>query len=144
MKYFFLVCGLLRSLYSYNMSRSSMRDNCRACKHFYVPESPTHARREEAVDDWVRSRVERRQALDKRRDGDVVLRVWHVAVYLEQTENEVGTPAQNKHCNSSASPSIWDHSFSVRTTESHPLLAQSVRKFEFTGSPTRWRPNVHW
>jgi hypothetical protein len=68
-----------------------------------VPDSPAHARGEEAVDDWISSGIERRQTLDERGDCDVALSVRYVPVYLEQAEHEVRTPAQNEHCNSSVS-----------------------------------------
>lgn len=64
-----------------------------------LPEGPAHVRREEAVDERICRRVERRQALDERRDGHVRLRPRHVPVHLQQVEYYERAPAQDENCN---------------------------------------------
>lgn len=53
----------------------------------------------EAIDERVGGRVEWRQALDERGDGYHRLGFRDVAVDLEQVEDDVGRPAEDKHCN---------------------------------------------
>lgn len=54
---------------------------------------------EETVDERISGRVERRQALDERGDGDHRLGLWDVAVNLKQVKHYVRRPAQDKYYN---------------------------------------------
>lgn len=55
-------------------------------------------RGEEAVDDGVGGGVERRQRLYEGRHCNIGGSLWDVSVHLEQVEEDVGRPAQDKHC----------------------------------------------
>ncbi len=62
-----------------------------------IPEIAAEMSGEEAVDERISGRVERRQALDERGDGDHRLRLWDVAVNLKQVKHYVRRPAQDKY-----------------------------------------------
>ena len=62
-----------------------------------LPEIFTYSGAEDAVDDWVGSGVKRRHALDESGQLDHLRRVGNHAVHLAQVEDEVGTPAHDKH-----------------------------------------------
>ena len=62
-----------------------------------APEVAADVGREEAVDERVGGRVERRQTLDERGHGDHRLRHRDVAVHLQQVEHDVRSPAQDKY-----------------------------------------------
>lgn len=52
---------------------------------------------EEAIDERIGGRIERRQTLNESSDGDHRLRFRDVTVDLEQVEDDVRCPAQDKH-----------------------------------------------
>jgi len=52
---------------------------------------------EEAVDEGVGGRVERRQRLDEGGERQVGLRARHLPKHLQQVEHDVRTPAPDEH-----------------------------------------------
>ena len=62
------------------------------------PEIAAEVGGEEAVDEWIGCRVERRQTLDERRHGRHRLGAGDVTVHLQQIENDVRRPAQDENC----------------------------------------------
>lgn len=53
---------------------------------------------EEAVDDGVGGRIERRQGLDEGCHCDVGGTLRDVSIDLKQVEHDVRRPAENEHC----------------------------------------------
>lgn len=62
-----------------------------------IPQNTAHLRREQAVNQRISGRIEWRQTLNERRNGDVRLRSRNALEHLQQIEYDIRRPADDEN-----------------------------------------------
>lgn len=105
----------------------------------YVPQNAAHLRREQAVNERIGGGIQRRQALDERRNGDVCLRLRNALEYLQQIENDVRRPADNEHYGE-----VWKREVAFRITSDYNLASISTSLAAYLNRNDHWLCGPHW